>query len=71
MVCAGEKEGGKDACSGDSGGPLVIRQDKRCLKTQIGITSFGRDCGLPNMPGIYTRVSYYIPWIESIVWPTR
>uniref|UniRef100_A0A224XEI8 Putative trypsin-like serine protease n=1 Tax=Panstrongylus lignarius TaxID=156445 RepID=A0A224XEI8_9HEMI len=70
MICAGEKEGGKDACSGDSGGPLVIQLEKHCLKTQIGITSFGRDCGLPNTPGVYTRVANYIPWIESIVWPT-
>uniref|UniRef100_A0A161MMD7 Venom protease-like protein n=1 Tax=Triatoma infestans TaxID=30076 RepID=A0A161MMD7_TRIIF len=33
MICAGEKEGGKDACSGDSGGPLVIQLEKHCLKT--------------------------------------
>ncbi|XP_073978749.1 venom protease-like isoform X3 [Rhodnius prolixus] len=70
MICAGEREGGKDACSGDSGGPMAIQLASRCLKTQIGITSFGRDCGLPNTPGVYTRVSYYVPWIESIVWPT-
>ncbi|BES88123.1 serine protease [Nesidiocoris tenuis] len=68
MICAGEKEGGKDACSGDSGGPLVVNQPGTCLKKQVGVTSFGRDCGLPNTPGIYTRVSAYIPWIESIVW---
>uniref|UniRef100_A0A0A9WMQ3 Serine protease snake n=1 Tax=Lygus hesperus TaxID=30085 RepID=A0A0A9WMQ3_LYGHE len=69
MLCAGEKEGGKDACIGDSGGPMVINQPGSCLKKQVGITSFGRDCGLPNSPGIYTRVSSYVGWIESIVWP--
>ncbi|XP_073978755.1 venom protease-like [Rhodnius prolixus] len=69
MICAGEKEGGKDACSGDSGGPLVIEVLGNCLKTQIGITSFGKECGLPNTPGVYTMVSHFIPWIESIVWP--
>ncbi|KAL1117766.1 hypothetical protein AAG570_004081 [Ranatra chinensis] len=68
MLCAGEKEGGKDTCSGDSGGPLVIQEVGKCLTTQVGITSFGRECGKPNSPGVYTRVSYYVPWIESIVW---
>ncbi|KAK9506532.1 hypothetical protein O3M35_008453 [Rhynocoris fuscipes] len=69
MVCAGEKEGGKDACSGDSGGPLLINQANSCLKYQIGITSFGKECGLPNSPGVYTKISPFVPWIESIVWP--
>ncbi|KAK9506526.1 hypothetical protein O3M35_008448 [Rhynocoris fuscipes] len=67
MVCAGVRQGGKDACTGDSGGPLITESSK-CTKVQVGITSIGRDCGLPNTPGIYTRISYYIPWIESIVW---
>ncbi|KOB64684.1 Serine protease HP21, partial [Operophtera brumata] len=26
-------------------------------------------CGWIGVPGIYTRVSHYLPWIESIVWP--
>ncbi|XP_024085481.1 serine protease snake-like isoform X5 [Cimex lectularius] len=69
QVCAGEKDGGKDACTGDSGGPLMIEVPGECLKRQIGITSFGKSCGLPNMPGIYTRVSYYLDWIEKSVWP--
>lgn len=35
----------------------------------IGITSFGsRKCGTKK-PGVYTRVSSYLNWIESIVWP--
>ncbi|CAH1405909.1 unnamed protein product [Nezara viridula] len=67
MICAGHIAGGKDACQGDSGGPLVITDDS-CIKTQIGITSIGSDCGLPNSPGIYTRVSEYVSWIEGIVW---
>lgn len=36
----------------------------------IGVTSFGSGCGLSKShPGVYTRVSYYIKWIEDIVWP--
>ena len=52
---------------GDSGGPLVIR-GPRCLSMHIGVTSFGRQCGLPNSPGIYTRTAHFVSWIDSIVW---
>lgn len=34
----------------------------------VGITSFGKWCGEKNLPGVYTRVAPYVPWIESIVW---
>ncbi|XP_055389933.1 uncharacterized protein LOC129618930 [Condylostylus longicornis] len=54
-----------DTCEGDSGGPLLIEDDKK-VATVIGITSFGMSCGT-NTPGLYTRVAYYLNWIESIV----
>ncbi|CAG9823349.1 unnamed protein product [Phaedon cochleariae] len=66
QLCAGSLQGAKDTCQGDSGGPLQLQQDGRMYL--IGITSFGIGCGRPESPGVYTRVSYYIPWIESIVW---
>lgn len=70
MMCAGEKAGGKDACQGDSGGPLqVAKGDGSCLYNIIGVTSFGKGCANPNSPGVYTRISEYIRWIEQIVWP--
>lgn len=57
---------------GDSGGPLQIKNDERSFVVNVhnlvGITSFGKACALSGAPGIYTRVSNYIPWIESIVW---
>lgn len=54
----------------DSGGPVQITTpDNRCLFHIIGVTSFGSPfCGLKNSPGVYTRVSSYIDWIESKVW---
>ncbi|XP_014366040.2 serine protease snake [Papilio machaon] len=77
QLCAGDYEnGGRDTCQGDSGGPLQIMIDRvDCIKTfplhtLVGVTSFGRDCGRRMAPGVYTRVSRYIDWIESIVWPT-
>ncbi|XP_046488795.1 venom protease-like [Neodiprion pinetum] len=66
-ICAGKD--GSDTCQGDSGGPLVIYSKKEyyCMYDVVGVTSLGRFCG-SSVPGIYTRVYHYVPWIESVVW---
>ncbi|KAL0269884.1 UNVERIFIED_CONTAM: hypothetical protein PYX00_007471 [Menopon gallinae] len=70
LICAGEPQGGKDTCQGDSGGPIqYVSQSNQCIHYVVGVTSFGKQCALPNSPGVYTRVSSYVPWIESVVWP--
>ncbi|KAL2730951.1 serine protease snake-like isoform X2 [Vespula squamosa] len=72
MICAGDPHGNwiKDACQGDSGGPLQLRHPiYSCLFQIIGITSFGEGCAIVDSPGVYTRVSHYLNWIEDIVWP--
>ncbi|GCB80663.1 hypothetical protein scyTo_0017275 [Scyliorhinus torazame] len=61
MLCAGDKNGGRDSCQGDSGGPLI------CENELQGIVSFGKQCGLPDKPGIYTRITEYIQWIQGII----
>uniref|UniRef100_A0A672RP68 Transmembrane protease serine 9-like n=2 Tax=Sinocyclocheilus grahami TaxID=75366 RepID=A0A672RP68_SINGR len=63
MLCAGPLEGGKDSCQGDSGGPLVSKQDS--VWVQSGVVSFGNGCALPNLPGVYARVSKYQKWINE------
>ncbi|NXH22069.1 CTRL protease, partial [Bucco capensis] len=63
MLCAGGV--GASSCQGDSGGPLVYRNGN--VWTLIGIVSWGTtDCNV-NTPAIYTRVSQFRNWIDSIV----
>ncbi|GLH06566.1 uncharacterized protein GBIM_12046, partial [Gryllus bimaculatus] len=44
---------------GDSGGPFVIND------TQIGIVSFGLECGKAGTPGVYSNVPVLRSWISK------
>lgn len=61
MICAGEPEGGRDACYGDSGGPLVVDTaepaDPPGDYALLGLTDFAEGCALAGYAGIYARVS--------------
>lgn len=67
QLCAYDPEGKRDSCQGDSGGPLQFTRTNSSLPKVVGIVSFGIGCA-SGIPGIYTRVAYYLDWIESIVW---
>ncbi|XP_050356534.1 phenoloxidase-activating enzyme-like isoform X1 [Nymphalis io] len=68
QICAGGVKG-KDSCKGDSGGPLMTRDERRIYQI-IGIVSFGpTPCGMENVPGVYTKVYEYLPWIRSHMKP--
>jgi len=68
QICAGGEKG-KDSCSGDSGGPLFARESTNDPWTQVGLVSFGTAaCGI-GIPGIYTRVTNYLDWIDSHLKP--
>ncbi|KPI99106.1 Serine protease snake [Papilio xuthus] len=70
QICYGDKNQSKDTCQGDSGGPLQVKNPHiNCMYTVIGVTSFGNGCGTVGLPGVYTNVIVYVPWIENIVWP--
>ncbi|XP_012264279.2 serine protease snake-like [Athalia rosae] len=67
QICAGDSVA--DTCQGDGGSPLVVYSKKEhCMYDVIGIVSLGKLCH-GGIPGLHTRVYYYIPWIESVVWP--
>uniref|UniRef100_A0A3Q1FZX1 trypsin n=1 Tax=Acanthochromis polyacanthus TaxID=80966 RepID=A0A3Q1FZX1_9TELE len=70
MICAGNLDGGVDACTGDNGGPLVCR-DELGVSYLWGIVSWGRGCGRADSPGVYVQVSHYFEWIRLITgWST-
>ena len=68
MICGGNEQDGKDACSGDSGGPLACIQNNTMILA--GITTYGLGCAweLSNgerIPGIYMRITSYLDWINQ------
>ncbi|XP_042248232.1 tryptase-2-like isoform X2 [Thunnus maccoyii] len=74
-LCAGYMAGGKDTCTvvffcplqGDEGGPLACRVGGEFK--QVGIVSYEspEGCGLSNRPGLYTRVSEYLDFINGYI----
>ncbi|XP_055338870.1 trypsin-1-like [Paramacrobiotus metropolitanus] len=62
-ICAGFREGGRDACQGDSGGPMTVFRNG--VWEIVGITSGGFGCARANSPGIFTRVSRFVDWINQ------
>lgn len=61
QLCAGK--GKQDSCQGDSGGPLLVPNgDKHEI---VGIVSWGVGCGRAGYPGVYTRVTKYLPWLRA------
>ncbi|KAJ8674408.1 hypothetical protein QAD02_005670, partial [Eretmocerus hayati] len=67
LCFGGEKN--KDSCFGDSGGPLMNLGGYSNRIHVIGIVSYGNSqlCGIEDLPGIYTKVYEYVPWIIEIL----
>ncbi|XP_039540989.1 serine protease hepsin-like isoform X1 [Pimephales promelas] len=67
MFCAGYEKGGTDSCQGDSGGPFVAADvlSKTSRYRLLGVVSWGTGCAMAKKPGVYTRVSRFLPWIST------
>ncbi|XP_061776656.1 vitamin K-dependent protein C [Nerophis ophidion] len=64
MLCGGILGQRIDACEGDSGGPMVtLHADTWFL---VGLVSWGEGCGREDKLGIYTKVSNYNEWIDTV-----
>ncbi|KAL2091024.1 hypothetical protein ACEWY4_013287 [Coilia grayii] len=69
MVCGGE--GDSTNCQGDSGGPLSCIVNGQAVV--YGITSFvsSQGCSTPKRPTVFTRVSAFTEWIDTVSPPTQ
>lgn len=63
MLCAGETN--RDSCQGDSGGPLNCLNPTTRKWELCGVVSWGARCAEPDFPGVYTRVTEYLDWINN------
>lgn len=64
-ICIRTKDTHKSTCNGDSGGPLAIRTKEGPVI--VGLTSFGIALGCEvGFPGVFTRVTSYLDWIEEV-----
>jgi len=61
MMCAADTN--QDSCQGDSGGPLYDSDND----TLVGVVSWGYGCALKEYPGVYSRISSQISWIEKTI----
>lgn len=74
MFCAGTPDnddnnlvdGGKDSCQGDSGGTLVCK-DPSGNAVVFGVVSFGIQCAVEGLPGVYVDVFNYMSYINGVM----
>lgn len=46
---------------------MLLRDSESNQFTVVGVVSAGIGCALRDLPGIYTRVNAYVPWINKYI----
>lgn len=46
---------------------MLLRDSETSKYTVVGVVSAGIGCALRDLPGIYTRVNAYVPWINKYI----
>lgn len=68
QICVASNITGVSACNGDSGGPLLFKAHDRWFVGGIASYVEKFNCKTNNSrPNVYTRVSFYLPWINQII----
>ncbi|ODM99899.1 Ovochymase-2 [Orchesella cincta] len=62
VICAGSNDVGFDSCSGDSGSALLVQRGNSWVAIGIVSSGYGK-CGA-GRPGLYTRISSYMDFID-------
>jgi secreted trypsin-like serine protease len=62
-ICGGLPSGEVDTCQGDSGGPFVV--DVAGRPVLAGTVVGGSACASAAYPGLYSRLTAYLPWISA------
>lgn len=64
FICFGSEEN-LDACSNDGGSPIVCKRQNDDSYFLAGLVSWGLDCGLKDVAGVYTNIPYLLNWIKT------
>ncbi|XP_054270109.1 serine protease 48-like [Macrosteles quadrilineatus] len=70
MFCAGLPQKGRVPCTYDYGGPLQVQEDTPyCMWQVYGVMAWSQSFFCKgSKPPIFTRVPYYLDWIEEVIW---
>lgn len=51
--------------AGDSGGSIDYKDSTNGRWYALGVTSHGISCGQRNQPGVYSKVTKFLTWIQG------
>ncbi|KAF7282538.1 hypothetical protein GWI33_002403 [Rhynchophorus ferrugineus] len=64
-ICAGG-QAQQDACTQDGGSPLIC-SDTSTQFSLAGLVLWGKNCGQPDVYGVYLNVPSYLSWIQCTI----